>query len=1262
MAAGLFFLATTSRVQTQDTDYLYFSNDVAYDSVSSNWYVDAIYERDIYTWVLLPSDEWGGAFYNGWDNGNLGDLLEGGDNFTIYQDRDGNMEFAQDTYTGDWYAWNPSDWDDVWGVAGGWDSIGGPFTYDNWEYFYALDGLDPTAPGAITLCYAFDPVISAWYQGSGDTDPSTWESCPAPGLTDFAFSIGTYQQYFGWTYHIINGVYYANQTGTGNWYWYSGSALTLESAWYLFSLGNNPEFTQWQACADPTQSSTTEVSDPTLNLAGDGIPDWWKALNGLNPFAGLAAAQDFGDGHTDLAEYQLALAEYNAAVSGDLVGNLTNFETVYTADSESYPDSTGTDSGSGDQPNLVEYGASGFDFPRTAVSPYALTDLGAGTFIDMNDEGDVLMQTGTYHNEDLDFYADIDTLWYGGTAYYPPSTWADNDNIPITWTSLAADGTVLGYAWIVEYGTLCPVSWDGTSVSSPDSYYFSAPSTFLQQINTRAGDIYFQSVDWDGSTAIYLWSAADGSVTQVSDIYAADSSQYGNTVSVTDGHDPFTLATTVWGDELDYQVSQIAYWGNGGEAVFEGQALLNGVPVSDGVAQSLEFSYGTLAPEDILGTFYYGSQNAFVANPDPDYPETLDVLNGTAILPVNLTANASSSTPLTLRQISSMGQAVTVDGQLVLNGQVPALTSILPAGAFNDNLSLNLTGLHINATYASPAVQFRHAASNGLVGGQVVNSANTSAMPHVFIGIPMENPFIIPPLQLLGFTFQFNTPRVLPVNSNFDEQKLDENGYAQPDYIDEDLTCASGPNAGKLMVNDLMKGFFGINPNTMPPWFYNGANVTIQKLPNIDPETETTPGNSSTGQVESGDVRLYAVQYRGIIRGEQEWSEWVIPTNVTDDDGNVLTNDDGTPVLNNLVPSLYLDEGDGAYIPHGSDVKYYIEGIAPGPCTLQFTYTSAGGQTFTQTQKFLVCTQKSKAQWQADIQQEILLETGVNMGNYTEPASTAFTTSPFLQDMIYVQKVYDYYQTLSLHDNTVLIYPGLARMAAGPVYGGLNDTERARIANDLFGLLFSGLAADVIDGELDKIQIGILEGNYQIFEDLGWQLRAYQASGIWALRFVDTQKLDGRDAGSLKIDLQNWNNLYQGYYSPNPALIKSANELIIKREQFSLLKDGYARISAVPGAATICSTLAKSPLYPYGDDFSEVMEAAGREPGDITQFSDRWFWIDTPLIRNTGKKGIYYYWLPFSQGARDMLDAQPIEATAQFYSISWPHLPILMSP
>jgi len=35
-------------------------------------------------------------------------------------------------------------------------------------------------------------------------------------------------------------------------------------------------------------------------------------------------------------------------------------------------------------------------------------------------------------------------------------------------------------------------------------------------------------------------------------------------------------------------------------------------------------------------------------------------------------------------------------------------------------------------------VQFRHAASNGLVGGQVVNSANTSAMPHVFIGIPIS--------------------------------------------------------------------------------------------------------------------------------------------------------------------------------------------------------------------------------------------------------------------------------------------------------------------------------------------------------------------------------------------------------------------------------------------------------------------------------------------------------------------------------------------
>jgi len=324
IAVGLFYFSETYLGHADPTDYLYYSNPVAYDTVSGNWYYDAIYDRDTYTWVPVPSDEWE-WFADSSSTVNWGDLLESGDNFVTNLDEG----YAEDTYNGQWYVWNPGEWDDLYAVAGGYDTISGPPSYDGWEYFYALDGLDPTATGAITLCYAFNPTTQAWYQGSGDTDPSTWTSCSAPDLTDFAFGIGTYDQFFGWTYHIIDGVYYANQTSSGYWYYYSGSALTLDSAWYMFDLGDNPQFTLWQTAGDSFEIFSTLTSDPSLNLAGDGIPDWWKAVNALNVFASLASAEYFGDDVTDLAEYDADLAAYNASVSGDLVDDLANFEAIY---------------------------------------------------------------------------------------------------------------------------------------------------------------------------------------------------------------------------------------------------------------------------------------------------------------------------------------------------------------------------------------------------------------------------------------------------------------------------------------------------------------------------------------------------------------------------------------------------------------------------------------------------------------------------------------------------------------------------------------------------------------------------------------------------------------------------------------------------------------------------------------------------------------------------------------------------------------------
>ena len=53
------------------------------------------------------------------------------------------------------------------------------------------------------------------------------------------------------------------------------------------------------------------------NVAGDGIPDSWKVLNGLNPAIDYTGANDFDPALTDLQEYELGLNPSRGSVSDD---------------------------------------------------------------------------------------------------------------------------------------------------------------------------------------------------------------------------------------------------------------------------------------------------------------------------------------------------------------------------------------------------------------------------------------------------------------------------------------------------------------------------------------------------------------------------------------------------------------------------------------------------------------------------------------------------------------------------------------------------------------------------------------------------------------------------------------------------------------------------------------------------------------------------------------------------------------------------------
>ena len=57
-----------------------------------------------------------------------------------------------------------------------------------------------------------------------------------------------------------------------------------------------------------------------------------------------------------------------------------------------------------------------------------------------------------------------------------------------------------------------------------------------------------------------------------------------------------------------------------------------------------------------------------------------------------------------------------------------------------------------------------------------------------------------------------------------------------------------------------------------------------------------------------------------------------------------------------------------------------------------------------------------------------------------------------------------------------------------------------------------------------------MKGNYDIFDDLAWQFRAYQASGIWALRHVTATP--GADMPGIRaIDLLYWDQLWAGEHA-----------------------------------------------------------------------------------------------------------------------------------
>lgn len=434
-------------------------------------------------------------------------------------------------------------------------------------------------------------------------------------------------------------------------------------------------------------------------------------------------------------------------------------------------------------------------------------------------------------------------------------------------------------------------------------------------------------------------------------------------------------------------------------------------------------------------------------------------------------------------------------------------------------------------------------------------------------------------------------PEVLAVNTNFDERKL-KDGFAKPDADDTSLQAISGPNAGKIVTTDLHEGFFGLRPGTLPYTETAGAVVKIKKLDKNDPVT---------GAKQTGHVRMYSA-----------WG---------DTDSQVLPIELYNPdslVANDLGPTLYTANPS---VP----IRYYLEGVKPGKITLEFSYQK-GSTSFKHEQEFLVCTQKSRADWLAEITEQIKLETGnaVDMGTYN-------TTDSFNAQKAKIQQVYRYYEGLHRRTPNVQRWGGLAKQAGCPVYAGLSDAQWGKEGSYAAILIGGGIGAVT----LDFFQNVLIHGGHNIFNDLAWQCRAYERSGYYALKHVKDKSLD---SGSLKaLELDPWLAINKGEVENNVTSVLLGTDRLTRREQEFIVQPAWDRILALPTSTvdTLFSWLAENPL-PGRPSFKTS------QPGkNIVIYAERWPWIENDILPP---------WGGMAEGARNTLVNDPLVNAAAPYA------------
>lgn len=451
-------------------------------------------------------------------------------------------------------------------------------------------------------------------------------------------------------------------------------------------------------------------------------------------------------------------------------------------------------------------------------------------------------------------------------------------------------------------------------------------------------------------------------------------------------------------------------------------------------------------------------------------------------------------------------------------------------------------------------------------------------------------------------------PEVLAVNSDFDEGRLDAStGYAIPDCFDTGDSLRAERNhldgrfaKNEIITEDLHKGWFGVRPTAMGEDFWDGATVTITKKLRSD---------AKYGGNQEGQVRMHATWVDDANGGE------IVSRAINPYDPDTLA-----PV--NLVGLVY---GSGTPIP--SNATFWIEGTWGGKITLEWKYKK-GDLELSHEQEFLVATQQTKQKWIEGIVYEIRLQSSDDVGGQVDITTFATSGFPsFFANREQLYEMYDYYPELFLQTygvkaadrDEVMAWYGLARCTTAEIVGGLAVMEDAYITS------FAATPTTVTDpvlgpfinylvlhsrATLREIQQALYLGAWDIFEDLAWQGRAYRASGIYALEYVDGLGTPFRFDG--------WDNIDKGRRTGLISRIRTGVQTLADREQNIVVQPAFTVISSISVLPTwpatihadqIFSIMAENPV-PGGLSFVDFRGWALLK--NVAVAADRWDWAIAP--------------------------------------------------